>query len=391
MIDLSRHIEYMLLQNDKVAVPELGTFIATYVPSTWIEEEALFLPPYRSVSFSNETEDCNEFLVSLSAKYNITIEEAGILCMEFTENILQELHDNGTSDIGSIGYFQQENDNLDKIFVPCQAGVATPSLYGLDSLTCIPMASSSSTMAEEEEKPSRRLTSISSEEGNIVIRINRHFANYVAAIAASIVLFFALTTPALNNLKPGKQKAETEIFMPKQPEETKPVAVAPKQQETSPIMAEPTKAEAEAESNTKLESATDATTESKAEPKAEKPTEVKTEAIAEVKASAKTETKSEAKAEVKAPAKATITPKALPEVKNEEYAVVVASVLSMKNAERYTKELMDRGYNACIQSTEKMTRVIIPGFSTKQEAYNKKNQMQKDSKEFESVWVMKLD
>lgn len=378
----------MLLQSDKVAVPELGTFLATYVPSTWIEEEALFLPPYRSVSFSNETEDCNEFLVSLSAKYNITIEEAGILCMEFTENILQELHDNGTSDIGSIGYFQQEGEEHGKIFVPCQAGVATPSLYGLDSITATPIAAASTIAIEEETKPKRNLTSISTEEDNIVIRINRHFASYVAAIAASIVLFFALTTPALNNIKPGKQKADTEIFIPKQEQKQEtPVAFAAKQETTAPSKVEPAEVNAEpeaVEAETAVEAKAEAKTEAKAEAKTEAETKVAPKAEAPKAAPAK-------KAEMKAEPKPAPIAQQQPEIKKEEYAVVVASVLSMKNAERYTKELMDKGYNACIQSTEKMTRVIITGFSTKQEAYNKIQQMQKDSKEFDGIWVMKLD
>ena len=46
------HIEYLLLEHDCVIIPQLGGFFAQDMPSEWIEEEALFLPPYRTVHFN---------------------------------------------------------------------------------------------------------------------------------------------------------------------------------------------------------------------------------------------------------------------------------------------------------------------------------------------------
>lgn len=45
MIDLARHIETLLLENDCVILPDLGGFVAHYNAATYIEEEHTFLPP----------------------------------------------------------------------------------------------------------------------------------------------------------------------------------------------------------------------------------------------------------------------------------------------------------------------------------------------------------
>ena len=47
MIELTKHIEHLLLENDCVIVPELGGFIAHHQPAHYEEAEGIFLPPMR--------------------------------------------------------------------------------------------------------------------------------------------------------------------------------------------------------------------------------------------------------------------------------------------------------------------------------------------------------
>ena len=54
MIELSRHIESLMLNHDCVIVPGLGGFITQYMHARYIAEEGLFLPPYRSVGFNQQ-------------------------------------------------------------------------------------------------------------------------------------------------------------------------------------------------------------------------------------------------------------------------------------------------------------------------------------------------
>ena len=54
MIELSRHIEALLLEHDCVIVPGLGGFVTQYVPACRLPDEVLFLPPHRTVGFNAE-------------------------------------------------------------------------------------------------------------------------------------------------------------------------------------------------------------------------------------------------------------------------------------------------------------------------------------------------
>ena len=51
MIELSQHIEVLLLENDCVIVPGLGGFVAHYTPAIQLEEN-MFLPPTRTIGFN---------------------------------------------------------------------------------------------------------------------------------------------------------------------------------------------------------------------------------------------------------------------------------------------------------------------------------------------------
>ncbi|MBO5704071.1 MAG: SPOR domain-containing protein, partial [Bacteroidaceae bacterium] len=52
MIALARHIESLLLKHDCVIVPDFGGFVTQQVAARYVEDEGLFLPPYRSVGFN---------------------------------------------------------------------------------------------------------------------------------------------------------------------------------------------------------------------------------------------------------------------------------------------------------------------------------------------------
>ena len=52
MIELTKHIEILLLENDCVIVPGLGGFIAHYQPAHYEEDECVFVPPTRMVGFN---------------------------------------------------------------------------------------------------------------------------------------------------------------------------------------------------------------------------------------------------------------------------------------------------------------------------------------------------
>ena len=54
MLNLSRHIESLLLDHNCVIIPGFGGFITQYTSARYIKEEGIFLPPYRNIIFNKE-------------------------------------------------------------------------------------------------------------------------------------------------------------------------------------------------------------------------------------------------------------------------------------------------------------------------------------------------
>ena len=156
MKDLSRHIEYLLLDHDCVIYPQLGAFIAKYIPSRWVEEEDLFLPPYRSIYFNEKLKEGDDlFVTSLAKRYKISLDEARAHCVEFLDFIHQELSETGSIDLGSIGILTQDQTTGKISFSPCTAGATSPELYGLDvcHITPIKQDETIEEIIYEDEKP----------------------------------------------------------------------------------------------------------------------------------------------------------------------------------------------------------------------------------------------
>ena len=456
MIDLSRHIEYLLLGSDKVEVPTLGTFSTKYVPSRWVEEEDIFLPPMMSVSYTSEAEGSGiDFVQSIATRFGISLEDASMACVEFTDNIRQELHDNGSSDIGSIGCFVQDGTDEEMLFIPCEAGVTSPKLYGLDVI-CTPLIEDDTHNDAGKPLSAKRTKGILSVERNrdfVTVSINRHLVNYLSAIAASIVLFFLITTPSFDTLDKGRlsadsqsitnaplaelkakqdfteglnaeadapatitkaetdapgtiKKKETEADAPAtkeveadapttitKAETDAPATITRKEAEAAPATTAKTKnpSEAKTAARKEKETANKAKTEAANKAKTETTNKAKTAARKEKETANKAKTETTNKAKTAARTEKAGSTKVKPSAA-EEYAVVVASAISMKNAENYTKELMSRGYNTCLQTTGKINRVIMPGYKSKEAAYAKIRELKTNGgDEFVNAWVLKLD
>jgi cell division septation protein DedD len=322
------------LYHDVVVVPQLGTFKVTYVPSKWIEEEEILLPPYRALSFTQEVDKSNKsFVETLSASYQISTEEAYMVTLEFSENIHQELAEYGSYELGSIGEFIQEEATGKMIFVPCQAGVASPWLYGLDAIHAHPTKEAVSHKRKQENKK----MSVNADAKHLTISINKRLLHYVASVAAAIVLFFAFSTPVSENMATKRQGIHSEFFFP-----TKIIPEA----KVKPIKAEE-KIEATVSEEKKEETEISINTE--AEPE-------KTQAA---------------------------------EVKDEHtFSVVLCCGVPIQRAESYCKNLNEQGIKAVVDNSGKVLRVLIPGFTSREDALTEVRSLRQKSKEFSNAWIM---
>ena len=174
------------------------------------------------------------------------------------------------------------------------------------------------------------MPTVKSDERNSTIRISRHLANYVAATAASIILFFAFSTPVQNTHLNQPQSAGSNLFLPSH--------LMPSLQETPHI--EPL-----------------AANEAQAEPTSKAPGE-----------------------EISAPAQP-----------RGGYAVVLASAISMKNANAFVEDLKAEGYNAEVYVKNDMVRVILPGYETAADVHRQIQQMKAKSRKYDKAWTLKIE
>lgn len=333
--ELVRHIEVLLLEHDCVVVPQIGGFVTCNVPARYIEEENLFLPPYRTVGFNEQLKTDDGLLVrSYADTYRIPEAEARKMLGARIRELQQDLWENGSYDLGSIGLLTMDEQN-DIRFSPCQAGTVCPAYYGLDALM-FPMWEEAATGKSAPFIPLEPETK--DKEKEITIRLKKSWLNNVAAVAAVVIMFFLFSPKAGNTgIVQGEQAEFTNLMF---------IQPTVKTVTAQPVKAEPVKAEVAPE---KVQNSTPATA---------APTQQ-------------------------------IAPEAVQ--KPAGYCVVVASAITEQNANAYVEQLHKRGYKeAQVYKNGKMVRVVFPGFATEAEAHAKMNSLSDESEEFAYAWVYEI-
>jgi len=140
MIEISRHIEILLLTNDCVIVPRLGGFVAHHVPASYQPDENLFLPPSRVIGFNPQLKMNDGLLVqSYMSVYGNSFSAASKMIDSKVDEILSELHSSGFLRLPNIGELRYDIHNHYH-FQPYDNKLSTPYLYGLDSFVIRPLA-----------------------------------------------------------------------------------------------------------------------------------------------------------------------------------------------------------------------------------------------------------
>lgn len=375
MIDLARHIETLLLENDCVILPDLGGFVAHYNAATYIEEEHTFLPPTRTIGFNPQLKMNDGVLVqSYMSVYGTNFSDATRMVNKKIQELIASLHENGKVVLPNVGEIRYTiHGTYD--FVPYDNQVTTPSLYGLDSFEMKPLAE---LQRKEDRKPAAGMphrmptvtTTVAKPQRRLrTFRLNRTYLTNAVAMIAAVILFFLFSTPIENTEVVQGNYAR---LLPEELFEQigkSSLAVTPVQQ---PEAAPQKTVSAQAQRRP-------ATTENKAK-------HVKPIVMREVKvkdlATDKTETKQEQTA---------AQPVAAPVAKaaKKPYHIIVASVATEKDAQAMASQLKEKGYAgaSAIIGNGKM-RVSIESFATQAEAYQSLQTI-RQNKNYESAWVLK--
>ena len=366
VIEIERHIEILLLDNDCVIVPGLGGFTAHHVEARFDESDDVFLPPLRTLGFNQQLKINDSLLVqSYIEAYDISYPEALRRIEGEVEELRQRLANDGYYEMTDIGVLEMNEDG-NIIFTPCEAGILTPELYGLSSFEMQPlMAEESTTSASstQVQKPNVEPTPITTTvfdqvrqkeetsandagqdtdndedaEKTICIKVS-WLRNAGIAAAAAVLLFFVIfpiSHSGLKNVNIGDFNG-TSFFS----------KLMPKDSQMNNIN------------------------------------------ISEIKASAKDSSRQSVKDSVKDIVKDSI--KVIePKVKSDTFCIVLASCIPQKNAERYVEQLHKKGFDkAYAMVNKKMVRVIYGNYTSETDAYNDLQKIRSND-EFEQAWILK--
>ena len=362
VIELERHIEILLLNNDCVIVPDLGGFMAHYSEAHYDDRDQMFLPPMRTLGF-NPALKMNDSLLAQSyiEAYDISYPEAILRIEDEVSELRQHIENEGSYELNDLGILKM-NEYGNYEFEPCEAGILTPTLYGLSTVEMEPLVNMTSSFVEAKTRPIKvesilendaketvheekaqeveMSSSYYKDDNDDKVHIPVSVLRNIMAAAIAIFGFFLISTP-LNN---GSSK---EMSMLNFDTETL-TRILPK-----------------------------ATIQGNAEVKGMKASEVHNDAV--VKYDNETTDKID---------------KDIVSVQRERtvpyYTIVLASQVSKKNASLYVEKLHKAGFNeAKIFTSHSSTRVIFNRYKTEAEAYNALREM-REYTEFHEAWVYQV-
>lgn len=345
MIELSRHIENLLLVHNCVIVPNLGGFVAQNCPARYIEEEELFLPPYRNVAF-NPLLQLNDGLLAQSYMHanGMTYAEALHAIDRDVEELRKSIETRQVAELNGIGTLRS-TANGEYDFTPVEAGVAAPSYYGLSSFS----------MPRLSEKRYKKLHKASSARLRkdlfskyYTVRIHKAALRRFAAAAAIVTVFYFLWAAPLNNsIHHGRQEAQmfepiTQLLTP------------------APATSSPT---------------TPTTTTAATPPAVEKSTQAPSPTVAPAPAAATADS-------------VTVAPPADPP-KEAEYTIVLASQVTQRGAAEFVQQLKKAGFTqARVFHKQKMTRVLYGSYANARAAQEGLRALRRTDSRFAQAWVL---
>ena len=355
VIELERHIEILLLSNDCVIVPDFGGFMAHHVDAHYDKQEGVFLPPLRTLGFNPQLK-INDSLLAQSyvEAYDISYPEAILRIEDEVNELKMHLQTRGIYELNGIGTLEF-NENGNYVFTPCEAGILTPSLYGLCSFEMAPLKMSrpvSVPVEDEAEKEAAQIISmhhlesdteaveVEEEDEEDVVRIKFSWIRNAIAVAAILLAVFFAAMPT------GKTEMMTRTIS----NINNGLLFGMMSKDTNTSKIEISKADIQ------------------------KPTN-KADTISKLE---KIKTEQSVKAE---PVK-------------EGYCIVLASQVSKRNAELFIERLKEKGLDSAeictTNKTQIIRRVICGNFQTQEEAYQALRKIHKDE-ELKDAWVYKFN
>lgn len=183
-----RHIEYLMLRHECVAIPGFGAIIAHYRPAYIDRELGCMFPPSRTLGFNPDITHNDGLLASSIARgTETTFDNAMAMLSKEVAALKLQLENSGEFALGRLGIFSR-SDNGAITFEPFSKTAITPRLAGLRAIAVTPI---SETVRNEAEATASEQANSSS--------VRRRVLNIAASVALLLCLGVTMTTPIIEN------------------------------------------------------------------------------------------------------------------------------------------------------------------------------------------------
>lgn len=368
MIELIKHIEILLLENDCVIVPEFGGFITHHQSAHYEETEGVFLPPTRTVGFNPQlTMNDGVLAQAYMQTYHTDFPDAVRKITEKVNEMKEVLYKEGMVEMSGIGILHYTIYNTFE-FHPNVSGILSPTLYALDAFTMKPL-SAEIVVEEPAVAWAEQAEEILPVKEKKEFRLNPQWLGHAVAVAVAAVLFFVLSVPVENTYVDKGVYASLgtdclfDAIRSQSVATSLPMKVEDKPQvlKTSDVVPVKVKVEKVAAAPKLIETP--------------KPVVVVPNFV-------ETSKSVEASKPIVAP-KSTVT-----KVSKKSYHIIVASLTTSADAKRMLQTYKEQGYaDAAVKENKGRFRISLGSYMDKVVAYQKLDELKKNDA-FKGAWML---
>ena len=131
---LSKMVKELILDNDRVVLPGLGSFVAEIVPSTFSDRGYTINPPYRRLFFRSKPDKGEKLVKFYAESNNVELEIAERIIRDFVAELKSVLHTKKTIVFPGLGRLRATKEN-NVFFVADEDLDIYPAGFGLEPIS----------------------------------------------------------------------------------------------------------------------------------------------------------------------------------------------------------------------------------------------------------------
>ncbi len=151
---LSKMVKELILDNDRVALPGIGSFVAEVVPSTFSDKGYTINPPYRRLYFRSKPDEGRELAGFYASTNKVEEDMAERIIKDFVSELKSVLHTKKTVVFPGLGRLRATKEN-NVFFIADEDLDIYPAGFGLEPISL-------KTHQETREEVSAALTDLKS-------------------------------------------------------------------------------------------------------------------------------------------------------------------------------------------------------------------------------------